>query len=234
MVIDNVTHDAGTPVGDRMRRFLADASHELRAPLAAILGCVDLIRLGGAWDMAEALARIERESVRMSTVLDDLLLLAKVEEEFPLEWHPVDVRELIAAVVHDAQQSNLHGHHIELHASGVDFTVVSGDRIRLRLAFANLIADAVINAPRGAVITVELTGAIDRLRINIGGRRSETDGVGAGLGLAVARSIITAHGGTVAVNVAPGGCTGRAVELLTRPVAPVDHQPGRPPIGMLT
>ncbi|MEO3768615.1 HAMP domain-containing sensor histidine kinase [Streptomyces sp. B8F3] len=141
----------------RLRRFLADASHELRTPLTSIRGFAELYRRGG--DPADAMRRIEAEAQRMGVLVEDLLLLARLDEERGLERRPVDVLELCADLLRDLHARSP-GRHIRL--AGLDDTglpepvVVPGDPLRLRQVVGNLLANADRHTPPDAVITVRV------------------------------------------------------------------------------
>ncbi|MBB5967583.1 ATP-binding protein [Planomonospora venezuelensis] len=219
----------------RMRRFVADASHELRTPLFGIKGFAELYRMGGLSDTDRAMSRIEREAGRLTRLVEDLLLLARLDESdgIPsMEPAPMDLRTLAADAHHD------------LHAldptrrvtlTGPDGGApgkapVRGDEARLRQVTANLVGNAVAHTPPGtpvrigvgtvggeAVLVIEDTGpgmtaeqaarAFDRF-YRADGSRSRTAGGGTGLGLAIVHSIVTAHGGRVDLRTAParGAC----------------------------
>jgi two-component system OmpR family sensor kinase len=145
----------------RLRQFLADASHELRTPLTSIQGFAELYRRGGAPPgpaMDEAMARIEAEADRMALLVADLMLLARLDQERPLERHPVDLLALAADAVRDAH-ARLPGRRITLGCDVDTFrdegpATVPGDEARLRQVATNLLANALQHTPGDAVITV--------------------------------------------------------------------------------
>jgi len=151
----------------RLRRFAADASHELRTPLAAIRGYAELalLRPGASPDaVTHALGRVLSESRRMSTLVDDLLLLARLDAGRPLRSEPVDMTRLAIDAASDAQAARP-GHRwiLELPDEAV---LTAGDEDRLRQVLANLVSNAGRHTPDGTVVTVRLS---DRLPDDPGG-----------------------------------------------------------------
>lgn len=211
------------------RQFLTDASHELRTPLAAILGYAELTRQESTQlpPMTEyALARIESESRRMSTLVDDLLLLSRLDERQDLQIEEVDLCDVVAHAVNDAAVS-APGH--RFHADLPDGPArVFGDRARLQQLIANLLGNARVHTPAGVAVTtsvrmsdnaVELVvsddgpGIPEEIMPNLFGRfvradkgRSREMGC-SGLGLAIVASIVEAHRGVVSVDSRPGRTT---------------------------
>ena len=149
--------DERTESQERLRRFVADASHELRTPVTTIRGYAELYRVGGLdepSEMTEAMRRTEQEAVRMARLIDDLLALAKFDEGRPLERHPVDVTALVGDAARDARAVDP--------ARPVTATldgpiIVSGDEDRLRQVIANVVGNALVHTPRDAA--VELAAA---------------------------------------------------------------------------
>ncbi|WP_043635052.1 sensor histidine kinase [Nonomuraea candida] len=225
----------------RMRRFLADASHELRTPLTSVRGFAELHRRGGG-DADEAMRRIEEEAARMGVLVNDLLTLARLDEERPLDRRPVDLLEVAADTIRDAR---VRVPERQVRLAGLDGALapvsVVGDEARLRQVAANLVGNALCHTPPEAAITVRVgrTGGMavlevadtgpgvppehvprlfDRLyRVSQG--RSRADG-GAGLGLAIVAAIVRAHGGRVGVDTAPGRGTAFRVLLPGSEAAP--------------
>lgn len=210
----------------RLRVFVADASHELRTPLASIRGYAELTRLSGEQlppDSAHALRRIEEESARMGAIVDDLLLLARLDQELPMRLEPFDLAAILADLVEDARVA-APGHVVELRLPG-EALRGSGDEDRIRQAIGNVITNAWRHTPEGTRVLVEARrhgslveidvsdtgpglpeGALDTVFerfVRVDGARSREQG-GTGLGLAIARSVIEAHGGTIALESAPG------------------------------
>lgn len=209
----------------RLRQFLADASHELRTPLTSIQGFAELFRLhmgDDQVDLPTILRRIEQESARMRVLVEDLLLLARLDETRPLERAPVDLAVLAADACSDAV-AVAPGRPVTLDAP--EPVVVLGDQSHLRQAIANLVTNAVRHTPDGTPVEVaaRLEGgkAIVAVRDHGPGldehalahafdRFWQADkarsGTGAGLGLSIVAGIASEHGGTASVvNVADGG-----------------------------
>ena len=142
----------------RVRRFVADASHELRTPLAAIRGYAEVTRRRRAEappDLAHAMRRVESEAVRMTALVDDLLLLAKLDSGRPLAREPVDLSQLTVDAVSDAHAAGPgHRWRLDLPEEPV---VVTGDAARLHQVLANLLANARTHTPEGTTVTTTLT-----------------------------------------------------------------------------
>ncbi len=218
----------------RLRRFIADASHELRTPLTSVRGYAEMLRRGAQEspeDASIARRRIEEESVRMSLMVDDMLVLARLGQGRPLEQSPVDLQSIARDAVADAhavapQRS------ITLVASAP--VVISGDDTRLRQAVGNLIRNALVHTPSESPIEVALEthdgvatmSVVDHgpgLEPDDAGRIFEPfyradpsrsrDSGGAGLGLSIVAAIVDAHGGSVKVSETPGGGATFEVEL---------------------
>ncbi|GAA1285316.1 hypothetical protein Psi02_32210 [Planotetraspora silvatica] len=144
----------------RMRRFLADASHELRTPLTSVRGFAELYRRGGTPagpPLDEAMRRIEDEAGRMGVLVDDLLTLAHLDEERPMDSHPVDLLEIAADTIRDAR-ARVPDRQVRLAGLGSSLApvVVVGDEARLRQVPANLVANALAHTPPDAKITVRV------------------------------------------------------------------------------
>lgn len=212
----------------QVRRFVADASHELRTPLAAIRGYTELARRddADAATVTHALSRVDSESVRMSALVDDLLLLARLDAGRPLVQDEVDLTLLVMDVVSDARVAGPdHVWRLDLPEEPVS---VTGDEPRLHQVLANLLTNARTHTPAGTTVTtgvsevdgeVRLTvrdngpGIDKRLLPGIFGRfvrgdssRSRQAG-STGLGLAIVRAVVSAHGGAVTAESAPGSTT---------------------------
>jgi two-component system OmpR family sensor kinase len=218
----------------RMRRFVADVSHELRTPLFGIKGFSELYQMGGLsgdQDVDRTMSRIQSESSRLARLVEDLLLLARLDEGdtvLPMDLAPMDLRTLAADARHDLRGLDpdrpitLTGPYGGAPASAP----VIGDEARLRQVVTNVVGNAVRHTPAGtpvrvgvgteggeAVLVIEDDGpgltqaeaarVFDRFYRVDGSRGREGDS-GAGLGLAIARSIVTAHGGRVELHTAPG------------------------------
>jgi two-component system OmpR family sensor kinase len=207
---------------NRLRRFLADASHELRTPLTSIRGYAELFRRGAdrrPEDLAQAMRAIEEEAERMSVLVEDLLLLARLDEARPLERSPVALDDLVESAV-GAARAVEPDRRLQFEFSQRPI-VVDGDPDRLRQVVDNLLANVRRHTPAGtsAYVTVAQTDGEVSLTVEDGGAgvppqvrdrifdrfvrpegaRGRANG-GAGLGLAIVRSIVTAHGGSVAVR----------------------------------
>ncbi len=226
----------------RLRRFLADASHELRTPLTSIRGYAELFRRGAQdrpQDLAKAMGAIEQEAERMATLVEDLLLLARLDETRPIERQSVALDELVEAAVEAARVVEPDRPvRIELAERPL---LVAGDAARLRQVIDNLLANirshTLTDAPATValemldgqvVLTVEDRGPgiaeteqeriFDRFT-RLDPARARASG-GAGLGLAVVRSIVTAHGGSVRYRPAtPNGSIFEVTLPADRPTA---------------
>jgi two-component system OmpR family sensor kinase len=210
---------------DRLRRFVADASHELRTPVTSIRGYAELFRRGAAnhpEDLERAMRRIEDEGARMGLLVDDLLLLARLDQGRPLERSPVDLAALARDAVDDARTVDP-GRSVEAEIEGP--LGVMGDELRLRQVIANLLDNARTHTPRGTAVSVRLARSQGGAVLSVADRgpgmteevaahvferfyrgdpsRSRESG-GTGLGLSIASAIVEAHGGRIAVSSAPG------------------------------
>ncbi len=208
----------------KLRQFLADASHELRTPLTSIQGFAELFRLGAAEDpehLAVVLRRIEQESARMKTLVDDLLLLARLDQTRPVERAAVDLAVLAADACTDAR-AVAPDRTVTLEAPRP--VVVSGDTGHLRQAIGNLMANAIKHTAAGTPIQVWArhegdvgivtvrdhgTGLDDAALAHVFDRFWQADaarvGAGSGLGLSIVDGIAREHGGSVTAANAPGG-----------------------------
>jgi two-component system OmpR family sensor kinase len=222
---------------DRLRRFLADASHELRTPLASIRGYAELFRMGAARepaDVEKAMRRIEEEAARMGVLVEDLLILARLDEIAEAPYSDVDLAALAGDAVDDAR-ATAPDRVIALDADGEPgATTVLGDAHQLRQVLGNLLRNALVHTPAGTPVEVAVAADDGGVRLAVrdhgpglpnddpdalferfwraeGGR--ERGKAGAGLGLAIVAAIVDAHGGRVAAGNAPGGGALFAVEL---------------------
>jgi len=206
----------------RVRQFVADASHELRTPLAAIRGYAEVTRRSresAPADLAHAMGRVESEATRMTTLVEDLLLLARLDSGRPLRAEPVDLTQLVVDAVSDASAAG-RDHHWTLDLPD-EPVIVTGDAERLHQVAANLLANARAHTPAGTTVTTRLTasaatvdlavlddgpGIAPKLLPNVferfaRGERSRSRSAGStGLGLAIVTAIVTAHAGTVQVT----------------------------------
>jgi two-component system, OmpR family, sensor kinase len=218
----------------RLRQFLADASHELRTPLTSIQGFAELFRLGGEKDhvdLAIIMRRIEEESARMKVLVEDLLLLARLDETRPVERAPVDLAVLAADACSDAVAADP-GRPVTLDASGP--IIVFGDEGHLRQAIANLVSNALTHTLAGTPIEVSAarTNGHATVVVRDHGEGLDADaldhvfdrfwradrarvGSGSGLGLSIVAAIAQEHGGDISVVNADGG--GARFELTLPP-----------------
>jgi two-component system OmpR family sensor kinase len=243
----------------RLRRFVADASHELRTPVTGIRGYAELYRAGGLEDpsaLASAMGRIEGESRRMGLLVDDLLLLARLDQGRPLRRDAVDLSRVCSDAVADLRAGAPSHPVVEAVEPGV---VVTGDDDRLRQVVGNLLGNARIHTPAETPIEVVLRETVtpdggrwaelrvvdhgpgippehvsrvfDRFyRVDAG--RSRESG-GSGLGLSIGAAIVVAHGGQLWHEATPGGGATFAVRLPTAGVtspltATSQPTPGQP------
>jgi len=207
----------------KLRRFVADASHELRTPLTAIRGFAELHRQGavvGEEKTKELINRIEKESIRMSTLVEDLLLLARLDQSREIASDPVDLNTLITEVTISARAAGA-DHPIDLNLP-MDEIFVLGDSGRIHQVVANLLANARTHTPAGTRITITAEQLINETIISVadnGPGLSQADqekiferfyradparvrsaGEGSGLGLSIVDAVMGAHGGYVSVK----------------------------------
>jgi two-component system OmpR family sensor kinase len=211
-----------------MRRFVADASHELRTPLTSIKGFSELYRQGAMTDTAQLMSRIETEAGRMGLLVEDLLMLARLDAHRPIEQAPVDLLALASDVVHSAR-ATAPDRDISVEVlDGPGVPEVEGDVGRLAQVLSNVVANAIRHTPSDATITVKV-GTIDDdavmavvdtgpgladddkarvferfYRADASRHRTEHSS-GSGLGLSIVAALVAAHGGTVGVDDTPGG-----------------------------
>jgi len=231
---------------DRLRRFLSDASHELRTPLASIRGYAELFRLGVAREPEElerAMARIESEAARMGVLVENLLLLARLDELPEMRLVPVDLRQLAE---HAAQDTSAVAPRREVRLTADDEVRVLADPEQLRQVLANLTRNAVVHTPAETAIEINVRrdgdlgvlevrdhgpGLPDDAGEHVFDRFWRTEGgrsrgrAGSGLGLAIVKAIVLAHHGEVhAANAPDGG----AVFTVTLPIMQAAEQAGTP------
>ena len=221
-----------TEAEQRLRRFVADASHELRTPLMSVRGYADLFQYAAANEPGERerhLARLRAEAARMGVLLDDLLLLARLdaaEVEAPLRLEDADLAELVRQAA-DAFRATHSDHPLSVAADPGPVSLRL-DVLRIRQVLDNLLTNAAVHTPAGTEVSVDVSvtsgaavvrvtdsgpgiPAADRGRVfdrffRVDKARSRDHG-GSGLGLAVARSLVRAHGGTITVTGRPGTTT---------------------------
>ncbi|HZA10555.1 HAMP domain-containing sensor histidine kinase [Mycobacterium sp.] len=225
---------------DRMRRFITDASHELRTPLTTIRGFAELYRQGAARDVELIMSRIESESRRMGLLVEDLLLLARLDAQRPLEHKRVDLLTLATDAVHDAQSIAPRRPIAMEVLEGPGTPEVLGDEARLRQVLSNLVANALQHTPESARITVRVGTDDDDALLEVADEgpgmsvhdahrvferfyrtdssRARSSG-GTGLGLSIVDSLVHAHGGRVSVTTAPG--TGSCFRVMLPRIADV-------------
>ena len=258
---------------ERMRRFVADAGHELRTPLTAIRGFAEYYRQRGGlvphWDRKASAApataagltpddldrimqRVEKEAARMGLLVEDLLLLARLDQQRPLARQPIDLLSLAADAVHDARLL-APSRTIDLSVQPGAAFLITGDEPRLRQVIGNLMSNALTHTPDGTPIEVSIgSGTLDPRLPNsppavtldvtdhgpgmtpeqaqrVFERFYRTDQArtratgGSGLGLAIVNALVTAHGGVASVRTAPNkGATFR----IALPLAPEAHGDG--------
>jgi two-component system, OmpR family, sensor kinase len=220
-----------------LRRFVSDASHELRTPVATIRGYAELYRSGGLRDpdaLDDAMRRTEQEAVRMGGLVDDLLHLARLDEGRPMEREAVDLAQVVEDAARDAG------------AVAPDRTVtarttgplpVTGDELRLRQVVANVVGNALVHTPPGTPVEltasedggdalVEVTdhgpGMSDQVAARAFERFYRADPArsrhrgGSGLGLAIVHATVAGHGGTTDLSSAPGEGTTVRIRLPLR------------------
>ncbi|WP_164703445.1 cell wall metabolism sensor histidine kinase WalK, partial [Modestobacter sp. KNN46-3] len=216
----------------RMRRFVADASHELRTPLTSIRGFAELHRQGavhGPEETGRLLQRIESEATRMGLLVEDLLQLARLDQQRPLALGPVDLAELAGDAVHDARAvAPDRSLSLQLDPSLTDAPVVRGDEARLRQVIGNLVTNALTHTPADTRVTIRVAedGAEPGWLVlavtdeGPGLAQADADRVferfyradasrtraagGTGLGLSIVAALVEAHGGRVELHTAPG------------------------------
>ncbi len=204
----------------QVRQFVADASHELRTPLATIAGYTELARRRPE-TTGTALDKVETESGRMTGLVEDLLLLARLDSGRPLDREPVDLSRLLLEAVDDARVVDAE-HSWRLVLPDAPITV-EGDGTRLHQVVSNLLTNARKYTPAGSTVTV--TGTASGFTVHddgpgfpaelapraferfTRGDAARTRAGGAGLGLSLVEAIVAAHGGAVALSSAPGDTT---------------------------
>ena len=235
---------------DRMRRFVADASHELRTPLTSVKGLAEFyLQQGDAADRAEMtrlMTGIQQEAARMGRLVDDLLLLAKFDQDRPLDLQPVDLASIAAQAAGGARAIQPGRPLTVLAAEPV---IVSADAGRLRQVIDNLVGNALQHTPTGTPVTVTVTAGAGRGQVSVADTgpglsaaqaarvfdrfyrtdraRSRASG-GTGLGLSIAAALVSAHGGTICVDTRPGRGATFVVRLPLAAAAADGGTAGRP------
>ncbi|MFE7356811.1 ATP-binding protein [Streptomyces sp. NPDC057543] len=234
----------------RVRQFVADASHELRTPLASIRGYAELTRRGREEtgpDTRHALGRIESEAERMTGMVEDLLLLARLDAGRPLNHESTDLSPVVVDAVSDTRAAGRGEHHWRLELPDEPATV-HGDPTRLHQVLVNLLANARTHTPPGTTVTVRVRAGAGRPWVTLEvrddgpgippellphvferfarGDASRSRHAGStGLGLAIVQAVVAAHGGRVEVSSVPGR-TVFAVQLPAASVDPAHSQQG--------
>jgi two-component system OmpR family sensor kinase len=220
----------------RMRRFVADASHELRTPLTSIRGYAELHRQGAtsAEEVARGMVRIEREAQHMAALVEDLLLLARLDQARALADDRVDLTRIVEETVADARAAD------PQRSLVVDLpddpAIVHGDRLRLRQVLDNLLANIRDHTDPGTIATVALADSDGTATLTVadnGPGMSPDEAAhaferfwqaeptathprrGTGLGLAIVAELIAAHGGTISLHTSPGAGTSFTIALPT-------------------
>jgi two-component system OmpR family sensor kinase len=223
-----------TESNTRLRRFIADASHELRTPLTSIRGYSEMLRRGAAkspTDAEVARRRIEEESVRMSVLVDDMLLIARLDQGRPLETKPVDLQTIAQDAAADARAV---APQREITLTAPSQVVVEGDDTRLRQVLGNLVRNAIVHTPQQTAIEIAVSteDGVGRMSVADHGPGLQVDQLdrifepfyradpsrsrdsgGAGLGLSIVSAVVSAHGGHVTVTETSGGGATFEVEL---------------------
>lgn len=222
----------------RMRRFVADASHELRTPLTSIRGFSELYRQGAVPSgpaLEQTMRRIEDEAQRMGLLVEDLLLLARLDQQRPLEKQPVDLGAIAAGVAHDAAILAPDHQIVMDHPPQPASALVLGDETRLRQVVSNLVRNAHTHTPAGTTVRVDVQPRAQEVLLTVSddgpgmaaddaqraferfyradSSRSRTSGSGSGLGLSIVAALVAAHAGTVDLRSTVGQGTTVAVCL---------------------
>ena len=231
---------------EKMRQFVADASHELRTPLASIRGYAELTKRGGeklSKDMKQAVDRIESESIRMTSLVEDLLLLARFDEGHALQMESVDLAQIVRDALSDAYVTSPEH---EWGAEGVEEPVlITGDGSAIHQVVLNLLANARVHTPPGTSVEVRVKQSSDKTVVQVedsgpgiprdarkklferfargDSSRARSSG-STGLGLSIVDTIVKAHGGSVGLTSKPG----KTVFTVTLPVSGVANNPATP------
>ncbi|MEW9553770.1 sensor histidine kinase [Nonomuraea sp. NPDC050783] len=220
----SASEEAARRSEDRMRQFVGDASHELRTPLTSIRGFAEYARQNPGADPIELMQRVEKAAGRMSLLVDDLLLLARVDQQRPLRMRPVDMLALAADAVQDARII-APDRTIKLDVVGGAALIVSGDEVRLRQVVSNLVTNAIVHTEPGSPIIVRVGAGTEKVFLEVAdhgpgltpeqvervferfyradsarSRRRSAEDRGSGLGLAIVQALVEAHGGEVTVT----------------------------------
>ncbi|MGX6602946.1 sensor histidine kinase [Micromonosporaceae bacterium Da 78-11] len=229
----------------QVRQFVADASHELRTPLAAIRGYAELSRRSRQpvpEEIAHVLSRVESEAKRMTVLVEDLLLLARLDAGRPLAHDPVDLTMMVVDAVSDAHAAGP-SHIWQLDLPEEPVTVI-GDGARLHQVLANLLANARTHTPEGSTVTVGVSATADEAVLRAvdngpgiqaelqphiferfaRGDSSRSRAAGStGLGLSIVHAVVTAHRGKVSVHSEPGRTVFTVQLPMVVPVSPAEQ-----------
>ncbi|HET7901300.1 MAG TPA: HAMP domain-containing sensor histidine kinase, partial [Candidatus Nanopelagicales bacterium] len=214
---------------ERLRRFVSDASHELRTPLTAIRGYAELSRSGVYTDdesRTRAAARIEEEAARMGVLVDDMLLLARLDQQRPLERAPLDVAEVVEAAA-EGLRAAAPDRDVAVTVDGP--AEIVGDAMRLRQVIDNLATNARVHTTPGTPISFSVTASQGWATIEVAdagpgmdpveveraferfyrgdASRTRARGAGTGLGLSIAQAVVAAYRGEVSLGSSPEGGT---------------------------
>ncbi|MGK0722215.1 sensor histidine kinase [Leucobacter sp. W1478] len=226
--IDNSFSERARTI-EQMRRFIGDAGHELRTPLVSVRGYAELYRMGALQDeehVGQAMERIEKEAIRMTSLVEDLLALARLDERRPLKLAPLPLNQLAADTALDTRAQAPDREVTVLRDPSEP--VVTGDEYKVRQVMTNLIGNALRYSPEGSPLEISVRsepdlglgvfeiidhgeGIPEQFRSKIfdrfwradNSRNRETGG--SGLGLSIVQSIVAAHGGRVSAHETPGG-----------------------------
>lgn len=222
----------------RLQQFVADASHELRTPLTTVRGYSEVYLSGAATDAAsvqQQMTRINAEAARMGRLVDELLMLARLDQSQDRPFGDVDLVPIVADAVADASAASP-GHAFSATIAEPQ-AIVDGDADALRQVMANLLTNARVHTPAGTTVEVALASVDDRVRISVsdtgpGMDVATTEHVfdrfyradkartralgGSGLGLSIAAAVIDVHGGTISVESSPGSGTTFTFEIPRR------------------
>ena len=230
---------ARTDSENKLRRFVADASHELRTPITAIRGFSELHRQGavtGEKETSELIGRIENESKRMGSLVEDLLLLARLDQAREMESKPVDINQVVEDAVISARAAGPE-HPVTFETSAAEvFTL--GDQVRIHQVVANLLSNARSHTPVGTPIHVAVRASDNGVEIAVSdegpglseddqrriferfyradGSRVRVGQDGTGLGLSIVDAVMRAHGGSVSVLSEPGNGATFTLKFLNR------------------
>ncbi|WP_436792553.1 sensor histidine kinase [Actinospongicola halichondriae] len=242
--------DEKTQSEERMRRFVADASHDLRTPLTSVRGYADLYRQGATdpESVARGMDRIEAEATRMSRLVDDLMVLARLDQRPARAETPVDIGRVVGEAV-DAARVVDTDRTYDLDLPTESTAVVAGDADQLRQVLDNLLANGRRHTPEGTTIATAVRSTDDAVVVDVvddgpgfrpedrtrafdrfwrATRSDENPLDGSGLGLSIVHSIVEAHGGSVTLDDSPAGGAHFSLRFPTHQPPSPDTPPGAP------